>query len=101
MDTASAVKTAPVPVLAPEPAPAPSPPPSPEAPVSPPSPSLSPSPSPPRHATLRLASLDAYRGFIMLLMVSGGFGIPKVAQNLPESLWPKIAPWFEHAAWAG
>src|SRR6187455_3016583 len=49
----------------------------------------------------RLSSLDAYRGFIMLLMISGGFGIPEVAQNLPESAWNSVAPWFGHAAWAG
>jgi predicted acyltransferase len=49
----------------------------------------------------RLGSLDAYRGFIMLLMASGGFGIPAVAQNLPGSAWNSIAPWFDHAAWAG
>lgn len=49
----------------------------------------------------RLASLDACRGFIMLLMASGGFGIPEAARSLPDSSWSKIAPWFEHAAWAG
>jgi heparan-alpha-glucosaminide N-acetyltransferase len=49
----------------------------------------------------RLASLDAYRGFIMILMASGGFGIPMVAKNLPDSIWPKIAPWFEHVPWSG
>src|SRR5690349_13652255 len=51
--------------------------------------------------TPRLASLDAFRGFIMLLMISGGFGIPEVAQHLPESAWNKVSPWFEHAAWTG
>lgn len=49
----------------------------------------------------RLASLDAFRGFIMVLMASGGFGIPAVAKKLPDSFWPRIAPCFEHAAWAG
>jgi heparan-alpha-glucosaminide N-acetyltransferase len=49
----------------------------------------------------RLASLDAYRGFIMLLMASGGFGIPQVAKKLPDSAWSKVSPWFEHAAWTG
>ncbi|HID20874.1 MAG TPA: hypothetical protein EYP14_00525, partial [Planctomycetaceae bacterium] len=33
----------------------------------------------------RLMSLDAYRGFVMLLMVSAGFGLTKVANN-PEVL---------------
>jgi predicted acyltransferase len=49
----------------------------------------------------RLGSLDAFRGFIMLLMASGGFGIPSVAKELPDSFWAKIAPWFGHAAWSG
>lgn len=59
------------------------------------------SPSQPTISAPRLASLDAFRGFIMLLMASGGFGIPQVAKNLPDSGWAVIAPWFEHAAWAG
>src|SRR4029079_6303785 len=56
-------------------------------------PALSPAP--------RLASLDAYRGFIMLLMASGGLGIAGVAKNLPDSPLHTIAPWVEHAPWAG
>ena len=52
-------------------------------------------------APQRLVSLDAFRGFIMVLMASGGFGIPKVAEKLPGSFWSKIDSWFEHAEWAG
>ncbi|WP_113960235.1 acyltransferase family protein [Roseimicrobium gellanilyticum] len=49
----------------------------------------------------RLASLDGYRGFIMVLMASGSLGIPEVAKNLPDSGWATVAPWFDHVAWAG
>ncbi|MEQ1853040.1 MAG: DUF5009 domain-containing protein [Chthoniobacteraceae bacterium] len=51
--------------------------------------------------TVRLASLDAYRGFIMLLMASGALGIPQVAKNLPGSVWSTLAPWCEHVPWQG
>ncbi len=53
-------------------------------------------PAPPR-----LISLDAFRGFIMLLMASSSFGIPTMAKNHPESWWPVIAPQFEHREWTG
>src|SRR5437899_1505582 len=33
----------------------------------------------------RLVSLDAYRGFIMLVMASAGFGFPAVAKHFPDS----------------
>lgn len=49
----------------------------------------------------RLLSLDAFRGFIMLLMASGGLGIAKVAEKFPDTIWAKIAPWLEHTKWAG
>ena len=49
----------------------------------------------------RLLSLDAYRGFIMVLMASSGFGIPLMAKNFPESGWAAIAPQFEHREWVG
>jgi len=32
----------------------------------------------------RLMSLDAYRGFIMLAMASGGFGFAKIAHTLQD-----------------
>jgi predicted acyltransferase len=59
--------------------------------------------SPPRTApaSQRLASLDAYRGFIMVLMASGALSIPQVAKNLPDSGWVTVAPWFDHAPWVG
>jgi hypothetical protein len=50
----------------------------------------------------RLVSLDAYRGAIMLLMASSGFGIPQVAKNFPDSaLWEFLGHQFDHAAWTG
>jgi len=46
----------------------------------------------------RLISLDAYRGFIMLLLVSGGFGL-KSLEVYPG--WQWLANQVEHAAWEG
>jgi len=62
---------------------------------------------PPR-ANERLASLDAYRGFIMLLLAAGGFGIAAFARIDAESpvwriadreMWQKVAFHFDHPAW--
>jgi heparan-alpha-glucosaminide N-acetyltransferase len=51
---------------------------------------------------VRLISLDAYRGAILLLMASSGFGIPQVARSFPESsIWRFLGHQFDHAAWAG
>jgi heparan-alpha-glucosaminide N-acetyltransferase len=49
----------------------------------------------------RLLSLDAFRGFIMLLMASSGFGIVQMAAANPGSWWEFIKPQFEHQAWQG
>jgi predicted acyltransferase len=49
----------------------------------------------------RLLSLDAYRGFIMLLMASSGFGIVQMAAAHPGSFWEFIQPQFAHQAWQG
>ncbi|MDP1588611.1 MAG: DUF5009 domain-containing protein [Prosthecobacter sp.] len=49
----------------------------------------------------RLLSLDAFRGFIMLLMVSSGLGIAQMAAAHPGSFWEVIKPQFEHKAWQG
>ena len=51
--------------------------------------------------TQRLVSLDAYRGFIMLLMASGGLGIASLAKSQPDSVWAKIAPYLQHVEWIG
>jgi predicted acyltransferase len=52
------------------------------------------SPSPPR----RLVTLDAYRGFTMLAMVSGGFG---TAHLLNDPTWGWFADQMEHRDWIG
>ena len=50
----------------------------------------------------RLLSLDAYRGFVMLLMISAGLGITKVAASFPgDWLWSAAAYQTDHAAWRG
>lgn len=53
------------------------------------------------NANPRLLSLDAFRGFIMLLMASGGFGIAQMAAANPGSWWEFARPQFEHQAWQG
>ena len=50
----------------------------------------------------RLVSLDAYRGFIMLAMVSGGLGFSAVAREFPDSwAWQALAYQFSHVEWTG
>jgi predicted acyltransferase len=50
----------------------------------------------------RLLSLDAYRGFVMLLMASEGLRIGRVAQEFPDStVWGFLAEQTEHVAWVG
>src|SRR3954470_1306333 len=46
----------------------------------------------------RLVSLDAFRGFIMLLLVSNGFGLG-VLEHYPGWTW--LAKQVDHAAWEG
>ncbi len=51
----------------------------------------------------RLMSLDAYRGFVMLAMASGGLGLAKMTDpNFGGSrLWEAFLRQFEHVAWRG
>src|SRR5688572_610929 len=50
----------------------------------------------------RLVSLDAYRGAIMLLMASSGFGLAQVAREFPESaVWKFLGSQFDHVVWTG
>jgi heparan-alpha-glucosaminide N-acetyltransferase len=53
-----------------------------------------PSPTP---AAQRYLALDAYRGFIMFILVSGGFGLAALAKKRPEYAW--IAGQFDHRPW--
>lgn len=53
---------------------------------------------PPAEKPARLVSLDAYRGFIMLILASSGFGLA-VLKNHPG--WEWLAAQFDHAAWEG
>jgi len=52
----------------------------------------------PRIAGERYASLDAYRGFIMLMLVSHAFGL-NALRDQPG--WQRLAAQFEHVAWEG
>ena len=53
-------------------------------------------------STERLVSLDAFRGAIMLLMASSGFGIPQIAKNFPDSpAWKFFGDEFDHTPWTG
>src|SRR3954451_3957450 len=54
--------------------------------------------TPRKPETGRLTSLDAYRGFIMLLLVSEGFGFGALEGH---SGWGWLAAQFDHAAWEG
>jgi heparan-alpha-glucosaminide N-acetyltransferase len=58
----------------------------------------------------RLVSLDAYRGFVMLAMVSHSFGLPAVVRELAGrgeqaaaalAFWQPIAYQFDHVPWPG
>src|SRR5690606_26370863 len=49
-------------------------------------------------ASTRLLSLDAYRGFIMLLLISEGFGLG-VLSSYPG--WQWLANQVDHVAWEG
>ncbi len=56
----------------------------------------------------RVVSVDAYRGLVMLAMVSGGFGIASTVSSHPEllsgssgNIWKQAAYQFSHAPWAG
>ncbi|HEX4792941.1 MAG TPA: hypothetical protein VH370_04065 [Humisphaera sp.] len=61
-------------------------------------------------AKQRLVSLDAYRGFVMVLMVSAGLGIPRVYSALAKEghlsersarVWKFLAYETDHTAWVG
>lgn len=49
-------------------------------------------------ALRRYVALDAYRGFIMLVLASEGLGFAAL-KNLPT--WGRVASWFDHVPWQG
>ncbi|MDB5350736.1 MAG: hypothetical protein JWN86_1983 [Planctomycetota bacterium] len=50
----------------------------------------------------RLASIDAYRGFVMLLMMGEVLRFGTMAKNLPQiKLWAFLAHHQEHVPWVG
>jgi heparan-alpha-glucosaminide N-acetyltransferase len=50
----------------------------------------------------RLMSLDAYRGFVMLLMISAGLYAARVAKSFPDNaVWQFFGYQTDHAAWRG
>ncbi|WP_254512213.1 acyltransferase family protein [Anatilimnocola floriformis] len=50
----------------------------------------------------RLASIDAYRGFVMLLMMAEVLHLSKIAAALPDSQFWKFLAWHQtHVPWAG
>lgn len=87
-DTATAAESVPAPKA-------------PTAPESTPAPAAAAAPKNP--AAARLMSLDAYRGFTMILMASGGLHIAQVARNsFPDSaVWKFLAFQTDHVAWRG
>lgn len=56
----------------------------------------------PTPASERLASIDAYRGFVMLLMMAEVLHLSQVAKALPDSEFWKYLAWQQtHVPWAG
>ena len=52
--------------------------------------------------TARLGSIDAYRGFVMFLMIGEVFAFGRVAANLPENpLWRFLDHHQSHVEWVG
>src|ERR1051326_3598617 len=52
----------------------------------------------PRPATKRYVALDAFRGFIMFILASEGFGLSALAGH---PTWGRVAHWFQHVPWEG
>jgi predicted acyltransferase len=61
-------------------------------------PSVERAPLPQTAAGERYIALDAFRGFIMFLLASGGLGFGAL-QNDPT--YGRVASWFEHVDWTG
>lgn len=46
----------------------------------------------------RYVALDAFRGFIMILLASDGFGLAHLRH---DATWSRVASWFDHVPWEG
>src|ERR1700710_1741123 len=56
--------------------------------------------APPAQTPLRLASLDAYRGFVMLLMMGPALGFATVAKSIPNNpFWAFLGRQQTHVEW--
>jgi predicted acyltransferase len=56
----------------------------------------------PAQTSTRLVSIDAYRGFVMLLMMGEVLSLGRVARALPDSgFWAFLAHQQSHVAWVG
>ncbi len=54
------------------------------------------------NSNARITSLDAYRGFVMLLIMGEVLSLRRVAQALPESTFWKVLAWHQtHVEWIG
>ncbi|MDX1944416.1 MAG: DUF5009 domain-containing protein [Pirellulaceae bacterium] len=63
---------------------------------------VSPKPANIAASPLRIGSIDAYRGLVMLLMMAEVLRLSKVAANLPGSrFWAFLAEQQSHVPWAG
>src|SRR5256885_13564852 len=51
-----------------------------------------------RIGSKRYVSLDAFRGFIMVILASEGFGFSALQS---DPTWGRVARWFDHVPWQG
>jgi predicted acyltransferase len=73
-----------------------------EQPAAPPTVAAAPTQAPQTVKPHRLLSLDAYRGFIMLVLATGGLGFVKVRQSFPDNpVWRFLGFHTDHVAWIG
>ena len=57
---------------------------------------------PPKGLVNRVGSIDAFRVFVMLLMLTEALDIPDVASNLPDSrFWSFLNHELSHSSWIG
>src|SRR5262245_15511743 len=56
----------------------------------------------PKPPSMRLSSMDAYRGFVMFLMMAEVLRVSRVARAFPDSLfWKFLSFHTSHAEWVG